>query len=520
MSKRFLWILTGVMAVTLFGLILVQTYWIKNAIRLQHEQFGNLVNEALVSVVKRLETEETIFHISNEISDKGNDSILWSRQQSMKKSQLQKSRGGFNLSLSGTSKGGVQGELNSYLYSDDTLVYSDSKTILPSEQMKNPNASETLRQQLAQIKEPAERTRFIQRVMNRMVSVNMRIEEHISTEALKEIVKNELRNKGVRFPFQFAITNRVDGIVHQSEAFNPRSRDHIYSIPLNSNDYLSNSNYLNLQFTNEKDTLQSHLNRMSYSSFLLTLVVILIFAVTILVIFKEKRMGEIRTDFVNNMTHEFKTPISTISLASQMLKDDSIPVELKNVGSIANVIEDESKRLLEQVEKVLQTAVFEKGKLNLKPRDVDVNELLKKVTQNFSIHVEKKNGKLFSDLAAQKPIVYVDEHHITNILVNLLDNAMKYTKLVPEIQITTSDKRNAVQITISDNGIGISKKDIKHVFDQFFRVSTGNRHDVKGFGLGLSYVKKIIEAHGGVIKVESEVNKGTTFKILLPRDDD
>ncbi len=519
MSKRLLWTLIGVMSCTLLGLIMVQVYWIRTSITLQREEFGNSVRAALGSIVKRLETEESIYHISNEIYDRFQDSVVLTQKQQIKKSQLKKGQGGFNFSITGTSQGELQGELSSYFYSKDSMAYKKSETQLPSERMRDSGSA--VRQELAQRlrRHPEEQARFLQRIMNRMVS-NIRIEEHFSKEALKEIIKNELAGRGIYSPFQFAITSRAEGIIDRSKDFNPQSNDPLYSIRLRQNDFLAESNVLSLQFTNERQLLDTRLNYMTSLSILFTLIVILIFAVTVLVIFKEKRMTKIRTDFVNNMTHEFKTPISTISLASQMLKDDSIPVELKNVGSIANVIDDESKRLLHQVEKVLQTAVFEKGKLKLKPRDVDVNELLRKITKNFSLHVEKKNGNIDCELNSQKPTVYVDEHHITNILVNLLDNAMKYTKLVPQIKIETRDKRNAVQISISDNGIGISSKDIKHVFDQFFRVSTGNRHDVKGFGLGLSYVKKIVDAHGGVIKVDSELNKGTTFKILLPRDDD
>ena len=348
----------------------------------------------------------------------------------------------------------------------------------------------------------------------------MRFEEQISKDKLQQLIRESLRNKGITLPFEFAVSNRREGIIYHSKKFNSHSLDPIYSTRLYPADVYAEANVLSLQFTDEQHSLRNSLNIMTYSSGILTLVVVLIFITTVYIIFKQKRLSEIRNDFVNNMTHEFKTPISTISLATQMLKDDSIPVELKNVNSLANVIEDETGRLLTQVEKVLQTAAFEQRKLDLKPKEIDVNDLVRHVAHNFRIHVEKKNGTLETQLESIHARIFVDEHHLTNILTNLLDNAMKYTKVVPHIKIRTRDKRSAVEISISDNGIGISKNDQKRIFDQFYRVSTGNRHDVKGFGLGLSYVKKVIDAHGGVIRVESELNLGTTFKILLPKDED
>lgn len=519
MSKKLLWILIGVMATALTGLVLVQAYWIKSAIILQRQQFGNLVNDALINVVYRFEAEETIFHITNEITASyESDTVFWSEGRTVKKSDLQNgSQTDFNISIGG-SYDKFNKKKDFYVMADDTLLFYKSDPILPSEQIQSKNNALEVKEKLSAISDPNEKQEFIERIMTRMVSVNTLIEEHINGKLLNKLVKSELKRRGIIIPFEFAISNASQGIIAQSSNFNPNSLDPVYSTSLN--DYIGEPNYLSIQFENEKSELRASLNLMTYSSIALTLMVIIIFAITMLVIFRQKKMSEIRVDFVNNMTHEFKTPISTISLASQMLKDDSIPDEMKNVGSIAKIIEDESKRLLVQVEKVLQTAVFEKGKLKLKQRDLDVHGLLTKVVQNFSIHVQKKNGSITTQFNAQHTTIHADELHLTNIMVNLLDNAMKYTKIVPEIIIETRDKRNALEVIIQDNGVGIAGENLKRIFDQFYRVSTGNRHDVKGFGLGLSYVKKIVDAHGGVIKVESELNKGTTFKILLPRDDE
>jgi two-component system phosphate regulon sensor histidine kinase PhoR len=216
------------------------------------------------------------------------------------------------------------------------------------------------------------------------------------------------------------------------------------------------------------------------------------------------------------MTHELKTPISTISLASQMLGDNSIPAEIKNIGQISKIISEECRRLGNQVEKVLQTAVFDKGKLKLRLGEVNMHEIITSVVDNFSIQVKSRNGKITSSLQAENFILQADQVHITNVMSNLLDNAIKYCNRNPEISMETANKMEFLLISVSDNGIGINRNDQKRIFEKFYRVPTGNIHTVKGFGLGLSYVKMIVEEHHGYVEVESELFEGSTFKIFLP----
>jgi two-component system phosphate regulon sensor histidine kinase PhoR len=217
------------------------------------------------------------------------------------------------------------------------------------------------------------------------------------------------------------------------------------------------------------------------------------------------------------MTHELKTPISTISLASQMLQDGSISNTPSMIDHVSKIISDESKRLSFQVEKVLQMAVFNEGRLKFKFKEFDINKMTKTVVANFELRVKSKNGKLTANFAEGSLMVKGDEVHITNVIFNLLDNAVKYSNEIPEIEVTTEKNNEYVVISVRDNGIGIPKEHQSQIFERFFRVPTGNVHNVKGFGLGLSYVKKIIDSHDGKIKVESAVNKGTKFSILLPQ---
>jgi two-component system phosphate regulon sensor histidine kinase PhoR len=218
------------------------------------------------------------------------------------------------------------------------------------------------------------------------------------------------------------------------------------------------------------------------------------------------------------MTHEFKTPISTISLAAQMLQDPAVGKSPAMFQHISGVINDETKRLRFQVEKVLQMSMFERQKATLKMKDVNANELISGVVNTFALKAEKNNGSITTELEATTPWIFVDEMHFTNVIFNLLDNAVKYKKPDGELRlhVKTWNESDKLYISIQDNGIGIKKENLKKIFDKFYRVHTGNRHDVKGFGLGLAYVKKIIQDHKGVIRAESELNVGTKFIIVLP----
>jgi signal transduction histidine kinase len=226
-----------------------------------------------------------------------------------------------------------------------------------------------------------------------------------------------------------------------------------------------------------------------------------------------------KNDFINNMTHEFKTPISSISLAAQMLQDQAVRKSPAMLQQISTVISDETKRLRFQVEKVLQMSMFDRQKATMKITDVDANAAIFNIVNTFKLKVEKYGGKIVAQLDAMDAIVEVDEMHFTNVIFNLLDNAVKYRSEERPLELNVSSRdlgEKSLEITIQDNGIGIRKDDVKKIFDKFYRVSTGNRHDVKGFGLGLAYVKKIVTELGGDISVESELNHGTKFIIILP----
>lgn len=343
------------------------------------------------------------------------------------------------------------------------------------------------------------------------------IMERADSTAVRNCLQAELANNGVNLPFAFAVYNMRNTLIYSVGNYEETSKD-IYSINLFAN---TNSSYkLSVEFPTKNTFIFSSV-RFIIPTLALTVMLIVIFVYTLVMVLRQRKISEIKTDFVNNMTHELKTPISTISLAGQMLSDPSVTKSPATIAHLSEVITDESKRLRFQVEKVLHMSVFENAGATLNFVTVDANSTILNVVNTFKLKVERQGGTLTTDLEATNSNVLVDEMQFTNVLFNLLDNALKYMRddTEPMLSISTRDlSGKRLEIRVSDNGIGIKKDDLKRIFEKFYRVSTGNRHDVKGFGLGLAYVKKMIQAFHGTINVESELGVGTTFIINLPLD--
>jgi two-component system phosphate regulon sensor histidine kinase PhoR len=273
---------------------------------------------------------------------------------------------------------------------------------------------------------------------------------------------------------------------------------------------------LTVYFTNRSNIILADLVGWIATSVFFIIILIVGFYLSANSMLKQKKLSEMKNDFINNMTHEFKTPISTISLAGEMLMKQNIQAKPPKVSRYAQIILDENARLKKQVEHILQIAVLDRGEFKLKKQELDVHELIRKQASNMQLTLKDRNGDISTSLKAASHYVIGDRVHLENIISNLLDNANKYSPKSPQLKITTINKNGGIVVSIADNGIGISLENQKHVFKNLYRVPTGNIHDVKGFGLGLYYVKTIIEAHGGIIDLESEPGSGSTFKVYLP----
>lgn len=341
--------------------------------------------------------------------------------------------------------------------------------------------------------------------------------ERLNQTMLDTLLRAELVNRGITIPFEYGVKNN-DKMLFTSYAVNydPSLLDKAYNVRLFPNDAQPQNQYLYVYFTDKDNFVMSNMWSVFGSSFLLILMVGGIFYTSMATIMRQKKLSVIKNDFINNMTHEFKTPISTISLAIQVLKDKSILKNEEKSDRYLGIIQNENRRLGTQVEKVLQMAQLDKGDVKLNFTEVNVHEVIEQVLANIGVQIEQKNGLVDLEIDAENAQIWADEVHLTNIIYNLLDNANKYSPESPQITIKTANTAEGLSIQIQDHGIGMSKEQTSKIFDKFYRVPTGNVHDVKGFGLGLSYVKKMIDWHNGTVNVTSKLNEGTTFEIILP----
>jgi len=344
-----------------------------------------------------------------------------------------------------------------------------------------------------------------------------RLPSKINTALLDSLIRIEFSEMKIDFNYEYGIYSPGKQIFYagHSDSFRQQLMASRHWISLSCL-YRSNSYVLGAYFPDERSMLYRHILKWLIMSIIFLGILIFGFTYTILSFLKQKKLSEMKTDFVNNMTHEFKTPIATISLASEMLMKPQVSGAEDRIRKYAGIIYDENLRLKNQVEQVLRIAVLDKGEISLKLQKVDLHEIIRQSVRNFSLIIRERDGVIHTNLLAGNSIVVADLMHIENMLTNLLDNANKYSPGAPEITVSTRNSETGVFVVVQDKGIGISSENHKHVFKKMFRVHTGNVHDVKGFGLGLYYVKTMAEAQGGFIRLSSESGKGSSFELFLP----
>jgi two-component system phosphate regulon sensor histidine kinase PhoR len=511
MKKSTIWILGIIMGLSFLSLLYLQVSYIEEMVKMRREHFDESVQRSLEQACRNVELVETRKYL--EADAVAIERAAQAREQALNNEAHVSNEEvvEYTQSYYVTSPGGLSGF-------EWTMKVSPNVPKMSTSAGKNiPQTAKTL-QQIFKERMAHQRELLNEVVYNILYTASDKpLKERVNFKQLDAFLKAELIGNGIEIPYHFTVTDRDGTQMYHCPDYTSEGNENLYSRVLFKNDPPARMAMVNIHFPTLDSYIFSSVKFM-IPSVIFTFVLLVTFIFTIYIIFRQKKLTEIKNDFINNMTHEFKTPISTISLAAQMLQDPVMAKSPTMFQHISGVINDETKRLRFQVEKVLQMSMFERQRATLKMKDVNANELIAGVVNTFALKVEKYNGTITSELEAKNPWIFVDEMHFTNVVFNLLDNAVKYKKDEAELQlhIRTWNESGKLHISIQDNGIGIKKEDLKKIFDKFYRVHTGNRHDVKGFGLGLAYVKKIIQDHKGSIRAESELNVGTKFIIVLP----
>lgn len=529
------------MSVAMIGLIGFQAYWINNAIEVNNVKFRQNIHDVLNSIVSNLEKREVYYAASKQIKDpplstrmlQVDTNLFWSQHRI---------NGGYDTfpSHSGQIKGF---NWQSGFIFEDSLPFGDQMirisyhisgnmdagpaSGLGEERYITQNQFEVevgsynqYEQEIkTSIQKIAEKSRMVNVVLDDLLGEKKQIGSRIDKTQINQLLADELGMRGIDIDYEFAVVDRGRNYVIFSDYTENNEKEVLlsgFSVKLFPNDISGGDNYLTIFFPDQAGFLIKKILLTLTSSVFLVFLIIFCFAYAIFAILRQKKLSDIKNDFINNMTHEFKTPISTVSLACEALQDSSIQKNEQFVSKYIEAIRDENSRLGRQVEKVLQMATLDKKEYKLKFEELDIHHIIEKALGHVSLQVEKKGGMIHKNLIASNHSIVSDEVHLSNIIYNLLDNAIKYSQERPEIRIDTEDHHQGLLIRISDKGIGMTKEAIGKIFDKFYRVPTGNIHDVKGFGLGLTYVKTILLALGGQIKVKSTPGKGSSFEIVLP----
>ena len=515
MKKSTIWTIAIVMGLSFLGLLYLQISYIEEMAKMKKEQFDESVNRSLYQASRNLEVNETLRYLEKDVNETERRAF---RQDSVS----------FHGDL---NNGTVQHSHQYAVAGKDGTIYSSFQLktittkpstipkamILRSDKNSINEASKSL-QEIVRNRYVYQKALLDEVVYNILYTASDKpLRERINFKLLDQDIRAELLNNGINIPYHFTVSTADGREVYRCPDYTEDGLPYTYSQVLFRNDPSSKMGVVRIHFPDINGYIFSSV-RFMIPSVVFTLVLLITFIFTIVVIFRQKRYTEIKNDFINNMTHELKTPIASISLAAQMLNDNSVGKSPAMLSHLGGVINDESKRLRFLVEKVLQMSMFDRKKAVFKKKELDLNEMVENIANSFTLRVEHTGGKIYTEIEAIDSAIYVDEMHFQNVIFNLLDNAVKYRKqdMPLDIYMKTWNDDQYLYLSIRDTGMGIKKENLKKIFEKFYRVHTGNLHDAKGFGLGLAYVKKIIDLHKGTIHVESEFGKGTKFTIALP----
>jgi two-component system phosphate regulon sensor histidine kinase PhoR len=493
-------------------LLFLQFSYVEEMVKMKKEQFDESVNRSLYQASHNMEVNETMRYLEKDVNETERRAFT---QDSMVIDGL----------------GSVTHSHQFSVAADDGTIYSSFQVkalkikpasipkamILRKDKNSLADATKTM-QEILRNRYVYQRALLDEVIYNILYTASDKpLKERINFRMLDNDIREQLANNGINIPYHFTVSTTDGREVYRCPDYEETGKEYTYETKLFQNDPQSKMGLVRVHFPEMSSYIFSSV-RFMIPSIIFTIVLLITFLFTIVVIFRQKRYTEIKNDFINNMTHELKTPIASISLAAQMMNDDSVTKSEQMTKHLSGVITDESKRLRFLVEKVLQMSMFDKKSIVFKKKELDLNETVENIAQSFNLRVEHTGGKIYTEIEAVDSGIFVDEVHFQNAITNLMDNAVKYRKQDEplDIYIRTWNDNDKLYLSIRDNGLGIKKENLKKIFDKFYRVHTGNKHDVKGFGLGLAYVKKVIDLHQGEIKCESELGKGTKFTISLP----
>ncbi len=522
MNKRIIIGLVFLMGISLLGIVAVQFYWFNNSVEVRNELFDRSVNEALNKAVRRLETGYDLRILSNVASDDStewdmnvpspppppfppfedidvminNDSINGRISVTTSKTGKLKS-GNHQIRIKSFFSGSrkrTRINKDSLLINNDTIL-SSGFPVIGKDMAKKMEQLEALSKQITYEYKGWETGR------------------HIDEKQLRNLIKEELMDRAIPIDFTFTITSG-DSVTNKAAKTADLKR--WYKVNLFPNDVFRKNLELAVYFPDRNVFIGRTTSLLLGLSVAFTLIIFLTFLLSMFLIIRQKKISEMKSDFINNMTHEFKTPIATISIAADSIANEKVINNEKKVRFFTGMIKKENVRMNEQVERILQIARLDRKEFEFNFQAVNVHELIEDAIKGILLQVEKKGGKIVTKLEAVNPVVTTDPVHFTSLLYNLLDNANKYSPEAPLITVSTINCPKGIYLSVEDTGIGMSKAVQARIFDKFYRLPSGNIHNVKGFGLGLSYVKAILEANNGSIKVYSEPGKGSKFVVFVP----
>lgn len=518
MNKKLFVILIFLMSLSLLGIIFVQGYWIKNSIQTKEDQFNYNVRQTLISVSKELQNTELEYYYR--LYGKIADSIGKPDNTTFKEIVYTNTDDNTNETFvyaSGLLEEDYKLSSRFLEVDADSIVFRKmTNWRFSSTVVEGVDRAPRIEEKNSSVKRLEEPEQFYIYETIKDITQRIPIHKRVSIDELDKLIKNQLQIRGLDPEFDFAVYSNGLATKITSENFEfSADSESIYSVPLFVNENRNHNYDLLINFSKKNQYVFSSVVMMAVLSLLLTGIIVLAYYSAIMQLIRQRQISEIKTDFINNMTHEFKTPIATINLALDAMKNPVIGENKEAMQRYLKMIRDENKRMHAQVENVLRISKLEKRDLDINKDRVKLHELVEDAITHVELLVEDRGGYIQTHFAALKSSILANESHFTNVIVNILDNAIKYSEGAPKIDIYTENVKDSIILKIRDQGIGMGKSAQKKIFEKFYREHTGNIHNVKGHGLGLSYVKRIVDDHQGMVYVESERGKGSTFIIKL-----